>query len=110
MQQSSQTETKSTHLEVFDNIFDPAPPVVNIQGEHIVSQCAVYFALCVQEGTIEIPVNQETIAYLPRIDKMTPAQFDYVFKAAKNKNPDILTYDESLHNLKHLQEWMDAAL
>ena len=41
---------------------------------------------------------------------MTPAQFEYVFKAAKNKNPDILTYDETLRDLKHLKDWMEAAL
>ena len=100
----------STYPEVFDCAFDAMPPVDNITGEHIVSQCAVYLSLCAQEGTVEIPVTQDITAYLARIDEMTPTQFDYVFKAAKNKNPDILTYDETLRDLEHLKEWMDAAL
>ena len=100
----------STHPQVFDEAFDTLPPIDNILGEHIISQCAVYLALCAQEGTVEIPINPETTAYLARIDEMTPAQFEYVFKAAKNKNPDILTYDETLRDLKHLKDWMEAAL
>ena len=100
----------STYPEVFDCAFDAMPPVDNIIGEHIVSQCAVYLSLCAQEGTVEIPVTQDITAYLARIDEMTPVRFDYVFKAAKNKNSNILTYDKMLRDLEHLKEWMDAAL
>jgi hypothetical protein len=97
------------HPIIYDRTFNREPPVDSIIDEHLISQCAVYFNLCGNEGTFNIPAKQDTIAYLARIDEMTPTQFNYIFKAAKNKNPDILTYDETLLDTKHLKDWMEAA-
>ena len=39
-----------------------------------------------------------------------PHQFAQVFKAAKKKNPDILSYDEAMRDYKNLKNWLAAAL
>ena len=61
---------------IYDKTFNREPPVDSITDEHLVSQYAVYFNLCGNEGTFNIPVKQDTIAYLARIDKMTHIQFN----------------------------------
>ena len=52
----------------------------------------------------------ETRNCFQKLDELKPHQFAQVFKAAKKKNPDILSYDEAMRDHKNLKDWLAAAL
>ena len=41
---------------------------------------------------------------------LPPHQYHRLYAAAKNKDPDTLSYDEAMAEFEHLQAWRDAAL
>ena len=50
------------------------------------------------------------VNYLQKLDKPQPHQFAQVFKAAKKKNPDILSFNKAMCNYGNLKAWLAAAL
>ena len=50
------------------------------------------------------------VNYLQKLDKPQPHQFAQVFKAAKKKNPNILSYNKAMRNYNYLKDWLAAAL
>ena len=85
-------------------------PVDNLTVEHIASQCKVYFAAYGIDCEIEAKLSPETVACLAKLDELPPHQFAQVFKAAKKKNPDILSYNKAMRDYENLKEWLAAAL
>ena len=63
----------------------------NLTIEHVANHCSVHFASHGIDCEIETKLSAETIACLTKLDKLSPHQFAQVFKAAGEKNPDILS-------------------
>lgn len=78
--------------------------------EHLANQCACYFAAFGMNHEVELPVSPDIVASLTRLDEMSPHNLERVFKAAKNKNPDLFSFKEAMHDRKHLRKWLAAAL
>ena len=51
-----------------------------------------------------------TIHSPARLDKLDPHQFAQVFKAAKGKNPDILSCEVAMADCANLKDWLASAL
>ena len=82
------------------------PLVDDLTIEHIAHQCSVYFASYGKDCEL----SKSTVNCLQRLDKVQPHQFAQVFKAAKKKNPDILSYDKAMRDYNNLKDWFAATL
>ena len=59
---------------------------------------------------VDCDLSKSTINCLQKLNELQPHQFAQMFKAAKKKNPDILSYDKAMHNYDNLKAWLAAAL
>ena len=84
--------------------------VNNLTIKHIADHCSVHFASHGIHCKIETKSSTKTIACPTKRDKLSPHQFIQVFKAAGEKNPDILLHKEVQRDCKNLKEWLAAAL
>ena len=78
--------------------------------QHIANQCSVYLALYGINCEVDCALSMETISCFQKLDELLPHQFAQVFKAAKNKNPDILSFDEAMRDYDNLKDWLAVAL
>ena len=78
--------------------------------EHIANHCRIYLALYGIREEREVDLDEEAIVCLARLDELNPHQFAQVFKAAKGKNPDILSYEEAMADYRNLKDWLASAL
>ena len=78
--------------------------------EHIADHCSMHFAAHGIDCEIETELSTKTIACLTKLDKLSPHQFAQAFKAAGEKNPNILSHEEAQKDHKNLKEWLAAAL
>ena len=72
--------------------------------EHIANQCCVCFASHGSNCEIETELSSETVVCLTKLNKLSPHQFAQVFKAAGEKNPDILLHEEAQREHNNLKE------
>ena len=78
--------------------------------EHIANHCQIYLALYGIKQEREADLDEEAIVCLARLDELNPHQFAQVFKAAKGKNLDILSYEEAMSDYENLKDWLASAL
>ena len=66
-------------------------PVNNMTIKLIANHCCVHVASHGVDCEIETKLSPEMIAYLTKLDELSPHQFTQVFEAADMKNQDILS-------------------
>ena len=71
--------------------------------EHIANHCQIYLALYGIKQEREADLDEEAMVCLARLDELNPHQFAQVFKAAKGKNPDILSYEEAMSDYENIK-------
>ena len=84
--------------------------VSDVTIEHLANQCTAYFAAYGIDQKVTQPVSQKIATCLGSLDELSPYQFGQVFKAAKQNNPDILSFDQAMRDHLHIEEWLAAAL
>ena len=94
------------------SVFDNENVVISDVGMHHVSKfCSAYFASFDPNfESTKIEVAPICLSYIAGLDKISPHQFAQVFKEAKKKNPDIISYDEAMLDYTNLKDWLTAAL
>ena len=78
--------------------------------KHIANHCGMHFAAHGIDCEIETELSAKTVACLTKLDELSPHQFSQAFKAAGEKNPDILSCQEVQRDCENLKEWPAAAL
>ena len=78
--------------------------------EHIANHCQTHSAAHGIKHELEAELDVEATACLAKSDKLNPHQFAQVFKAAKGKNPDMLSHEEAMADYENLKEWLSSAL
>ena len=78
--------------------------------EHIANHCQTCLALCGIKQEREVDLDEEATACPARLDELDPHQFAQAFKAAKGKNPDILSCKEAMADCENLKDWLASAL
>ena len=78
--------------------------------QHIANQCSVYFASYGIYCEVDCALSKEAISCFQKLDELLPHQFAQVFKVAKKKNPDILSYDKAMRDYNNPKDWLAAAL
>ena len=68
------------------------------------NQCTAYFAAYGTGQKVTLPVSESIAACLGRLDELSPYQFGMVFKAAKQNNPDILSFGQAMQDNTHIKE------
>ena len=94
----------------FPNEACEEPLVDDLTIEHIANKCQVYFASYGMDCEIPVDLSPETVECFYKSDELGAHHFAQVFKAAKNKNPDILSYDEAMNDFANLKAWLASAL
>lgn len=102
--------TKGEQAAYVSNEFNEEPLVDDLTIEHIANQCQAYFASYGIDGEFKDDMTSEKLACLSKLDKLNPHQFAQVFKAAKGKNPDTLSYEEAMSDYKNLKDWLASSL
>ena len=75
-----------------------------------------YNSQCTQDWSsidceVDCDLSKSTINCLKNLtNKLQSHQFAQVFKAAKKKNPNILSYDKAMRNYDNLKAWLAPAL
>ena len=77
--------------------------------EHIANHCCVHCASHRIDCEIEAELSSKTVACLTELDKSSLHQFAQVFKAAGEKNPNILPHEEAQRDCNDLKEWLATA-
>ena len=87
-----------------------AYPVTNVSRNHLSNLiCAYHGSFGSLVSSNETYIGNDYWAHLANLDEVTPRHFAHVFKAGSKKDPDTLSYDEAMNDLKNLKEWRLAA-
>ena len=78
--------------------------------EYIANQCSVYLVSYGIHCEVDCDLSKSAIDCFEKLDQLQPHQFAQMFKAAKKKNPDILSYNKAMHNYENQKAWLAAAL
>ena len=95
---------------LLETVQTEGPLVEDLTIQHIANHCSVFLALYGIDCEVDCALSVETINCFQKLNELMPHQFAQVFKAAKKKNPDILSYDEAMCDYKNLKDWLAAAL
>ena len=72
------------------------PLLDDLTIQHIANQCSVNFTLYCIDCKVNCDLSKSKVDWLQKLDELQPHQFAQVFKAAKKKNHDILSYDKAM--------------
>ena len=85
-------------------------PVDDLTIKHVANQCCICFASCKVNCETETVLSPDTIACPTKLDKLSAHEFAQAFKAAGEKNINILLCEEAQRGHDNLKERLAAAL